>query len=98
MTLRAIGCGLLTKAAEDSRTPGRWRMAESARDAARFWSAAVLCRFGLREEATSPPTMTLLAIRCCGVEVCNPVRGGLFIEPSAPGLFFLFFSPALSDV
>jgi hypothetical protein len=35
------------KAAEDSRTPGRWRVFEHAVPSARSWSAAVLCRFVL---------------------------------------------------
>jgi hypothetical protein len=34
----------LGKAAEDSRTPKRWRATQSAAVSARFWSAAVLCR------------------------------------------------------
>jgi hypothetical protein len=34
-----------TKAAEDSRTPRRWRVFKRAHISARFWSAAVLCRF-----------------------------------------------------
>jgi len=33
------------KAAEDSRTPRRWRAFWHARPSVRFWSAAVLCRF-----------------------------------------------------
>jgi len=33
------------KAAEDSRTPRRYRAVEDLCDTARFWSAAVLCRF-----------------------------------------------------
>src|SRR5438552_1950209 len=33
------------KAAEDSRTPGRWRVLSHAVQSARFWSAAVLYRF-----------------------------------------------------
>jgi len=37
--------GRSSKAAEDSRTPGRWRVFKSATTSARFWSAAVLCRF-----------------------------------------------------
>src|SRR5262245_1785782 len=35
----------LKKAAEDSRTPTRWRDVSRAAPSARFWSAAVLCRF-----------------------------------------------------
>jgi len=35
------------KAAEDSRTPGRWRALSHAVQSAKFWSAAVLCRFQL---------------------------------------------------
>ncbi len=35
------------KAAEDSRTPRRWRVVSRAIPFARFWSAAVLCRFKL---------------------------------------------------
>jgi outer membrane protein assembly factor BamB len=35
------------KAAEDSRTPGRWRDELRASPSARSWSAAVLCRFDL---------------------------------------------------
>jgi len=38
--------GQPTKAAEDSRTPKRWRAFSHATLSARFWSAAVLCRFG----------------------------------------------------
>ena len=34
------------KAAEHCRTPRRWRAIENAILSARFWSAAVLCRFG----------------------------------------------------
>jgi hypothetical protein len=35
------------KAAEDSRTPRRWRVFEHDIPSARSWSAAVLCRFVL---------------------------------------------------
>jgi hypothetical protein len=35
----------MRKAAEDSRTPRRWREIARATCSARFWSAAVLCRF-----------------------------------------------------
>jgi len=35
------------KAAEDSRTPRRWRVISHAIQSARSWSAAVLCRFTL---------------------------------------------------
>ncbi len=39
-------CGRLQmKAAEDSRTPRRWRAITHATQSARFWSAAALCRF-----------------------------------------------------
>jgi hypothetical protein len=37
--------GVIEKAAEDSRTPRRWRDFPSPAISARFWSAAVLCRF-----------------------------------------------------
>jgi beta-galactosidase len=51
------------KAAEDSRIPGRWRVFENAHISARFWSAAVLCRFSeliegyehFRDVAVLPP-------------------------------------------
>jgi len=36
-----------SKAAEDSHTPRRWRVLAHATESARFWSAAVLCRFQL---------------------------------------------------
>jgi hypothetical protein len=36
----------MKKAAEDSRTPRRWREVARATQSVRFWSAAVLCRFG----------------------------------------------------
>jgi putative heme-binding domain-containing protein len=36
------------KAAEDSRTPRRWRAIQHAAPSARSWSAAVLCRFVIR--------------------------------------------------
>src|SRR6266704_5475659 len=36
---------LVRKAAEDCRTPRRFASSKDARNAARFWSAAVLCRF-----------------------------------------------------
>ena len=35
------------KAAEDSGTPKCWRVLSQAATSARFWSAAVLCRFVL---------------------------------------------------
>src|SRR5438445_2309341 len=41
----------ITKAAEDSRTPRRCRDGAPATPSARFWSAAVLCRFELRSMA-----------------------------------------------
>src|SRR5439155_20774064 len=49
------------KAAEHSRTPKRWRAFLNASISARFWSAAVLCRFGLglmlcTAHAAEPPT------------------------------------------
>src|SRR5712672_3050664 len=43
------------KAAEDSRTPRRCRDGLRATRSARFWSAAVLCRFGLRSLAGGIP-------------------------------------------
>ena len=41
------------KAAEDSRTPRRWRACQSASIPARFWSTAVLCRFRLKPDEFS---------------------------------------------
>jgi hypothetical protein len=47
-TARAIAHSEEQKAAEDSRTPRRWRDGSHATSSARSWSAAVLCRFELR--------------------------------------------------
>src|SRR5262249_46466614 len=45
---RLADAGSCRKAAEDSRTPGPWRVLAHAISSARFWSAAVLCRFPLK--------------------------------------------------
>jgi len=45
---RRVACRSWRIAAEDSRTPRRWRILSHATPSARFWSAAVLCRFHLQ--------------------------------------------------
>jgi hypothetical protein len=51
------------KAAEDSRTPRRWRVLSHAILSARSWSAAVLCRF----TETCDPTPSLNHTITCGI-------------------------------
>ncbi len=48
------------KAAEDSRTPRRWRDESHATPSARSWSAAVLCRFRRRY-----PRAQFRSLACC---------------------------------
>ena len=48
LQLKSSTAGNRDKAADDSRTPIGWRVFSHATPSARFWSAAVLCRFQLK--------------------------------------------------
>jgi hypothetical protein len=68
------------KAAEDSRTPRRCRAQSNATASARFWSAAVLCRF-LRGQGFN---RTDFQISEFGLRVCFDFRFSIFGLSDAP--------------
>src|SRR5437899_3237811 len=65
------------KAAEGCRTPQRFAMHEAARFSARFWSAAVLCRFSPRRIRTAftacrtRPSQTPILLFCQHVSAAD---------------------------
>ena len=71
---------LRAKAAEDCRTPRRCRAIRAPNASARFWSAAVLCRFSLRPIVGALMLLTTCAASAATNDLTRTMQKALFEE------------------